>query len=122
LVVTGFSTGSVFFGDSDGALHEWAEPDCRVVVANWLTGVASDSSAYYQRQTQAYNGGPTTVVRVGAPGRVFATKIDIPPAFVVSSVTLPQRSALVDEGLHVTDIAVGNVPLGLGYSVHRGEG
>lgn len=52
---------------------------------NWLTGVASDSSvvvaswAYYQRRTQAYKGGPPTVVRVDAPARVFVTKIEIPP-------------------------------------------
>ena len=120
LVVTGFSTGSVSSGT---ATVHFTNGQSRTVVLslpNWLTGVASDSSAvvasssYHQRHTQAYNGGPSTVVRVDAPARVFATKIDIPPAFEVSSVTLPRGSALVDEGLHVMDIAVGNMPAGLG--------
>ncbi|XAS73385.1 hypothetical protein VUN82_05960 [Micrococcaceae bacterium Sec5.1] len=48
------------------------------------------------------------------PAGVVATKIDIPPAFEVSSVTLPQGSALVKEGLNIMDIAVRNLPVGLG--------
>ncbi|XAS73392.1 hypothetical protein VUN82_05995 [Micrococcaceae bacterium Sec5.1] len=48
------------------------------------------------------------------PARVFETKIDVQLAFEVASVTLPQGSALVNEGLNIMDIAVWNLPVGLG--------
>ena len=117
LLVTGFSTGSVSSGVATVHFTNGQKRDVVLSLPNWLSGVASDtsvvvaSSAYHQRHTQAYIGGPSTV---DEPARVFATKIDIPPAFEVSSVTLPQGSALVDEGLNIMDIAVGNLPVGLG--------
>lgn len=120
LLVTGFSTGGVSSGIATLHFTNGQSRQITLNLPNWLTGVASDtsvvvaSSAYHQRHTQAYNGGPSTVVRVDEPARVFATKIDIPPAFELSSVTLPQGSALVNEGLHIMDIAVGNLPVGLG--------
>ncbi|BCW35097.1 hypothetical protein StoSoilA2_11530 [Arthrobacter sp. StoSoilA2] len=120
LLVTGFSTGNVSSGVATVHFTNGQSRQVTLSLPNWLSGVASDtsvvvaSSAYHQRHTQAYIGGSSTVVRVDEPARVFATKIDIPPAFEVSSVTLPQGSALVDEGLNVMDIAVGNLPVGLG--------
>jgi hypothetical protein len=120
LLVTGFSTGNVSSGVATVHFTNGQKRDVVLSLPNWLSGVPSDtsvvvaSSAYHQRHTQAYVGGPSTVVRVDEPARVFATKIDIPPAFEVSSVTLPQGSALVDEGLNIMDIAVGNLPVGLG--------
>ncbi|MFJ5955365.1 hypothetical protein ACIQC5_05330 [Paenarthrobacter sp. NPDC092416] len=112
LLVTGFSTGSVSSGVATVHFTNGQKRDVVLALPNWLAGVPSDtsvvvaSSAYHQRHTQAYIGGPSTVVRVDEPARVFATKIDIPPAFEVSSVTLPQGRALVDEGLNIMDIAV----------------
>ncbi|BCW51082.1 NPCBM/NEW2 domain-containing protein [Arthrobacter sp. StoSoilB13] len=120
LLVTGFSTGNVSSGVATVHFTNGQKRDVVLSLPNCLSGVPSDtsvvvaSSAYHQRHTQAYIGGPSTVVRVDEPARVFATKIDIPPAFEVSSVTLPQGSALVDEGLNIMDIAVGNLPVGLG--------
>ena len=120
LLVTGFSTGNVSSGVATVHFTNGQKRDVVLSLPNWLSGVASDTSvvvatsAYHQRHTQAYIGGPSTVVRVDEPARVFATKIDIPPAFEVSSMTLPQGSALVDEGLNIMDIAVGNLPVGLG--------
>lgn len=120
LLVTGFSTGNVSSGVATVHFTNGQKRDVVLSLPNWLSGVPSDtsvvvaSSAYHQRHTQAYIGGSSTVVRVDEPARVFATKIDIPPAFEVSSVTLPQGSALVDEGLNIMDIAVGNLPVGLG--------
>ncbi|TVU66761.1 hypothetical protein FQP90_01050 [Paenarthrobacter nitroguajacolicus] len=119
LLVTGFSTGNVSSGVATVHFTNGQKRDVVLSLPNWRTGVASDtsvvvaSSAYHQRHTQAYIGGPSTVVRVDEPARVFATKIDIPPAFEVSSVTLPQGNALVNEGLNIMGIAVGNVPPGL---------
>ena len=119
LLVTGFSTGSVTSGVATVHFTNGQSRTVTISLPNWRTGVATDSavvvaeSAYHQRHTQAYIGGPSTVVRVDEPARVFATKIDIPPAFEVSSVTLPQGSALVNEGLNIMGIAVGNVPVGL---------
>ncbi|MFE4082250.1 NPCBM/NEW2 domain-containing protein [Paenarthrobacter sp. YIM B13468] len=120
LLVTGFSTGNVSSGVATVHFTNGQSRQVTLSLPNWLSGVASDtsvvvaSSAYHQRHTQAYIGGPSTVVRVDEPARVFATKIDIPPAFEVASVTLPQGSALVDEGLNIMDMAVGNLPVGLG--------
>ncbi|MBU8866613.1 NPCBM/NEW2 domain-containing protein [Paenarthrobacter aromaticivorans] len=120
LLVTGFSTGNVSSGVATVHFTNGQSRQVTLSLPNWLSGVASDTSvvvatsAYHQRHTQAYIGGSSTVVRVDEPARVFATKIDIPPAFEVSSVTLPQGSALVDEGLNIMDIAVGNLPVGLG--------
>ncbi|MDR6685741.1 hypothetical protein J2Y41_001296 [Arthrobacter sp. 1088] len=120
LLVTGFSTGNVSSGVATVHFTNGQKRDVVLSLPNWLSGVPSDTSvvvatsAYHQRHTQAYIGGPSTVVRVDEPARVFATKIDLPPAFWVSSVTLPQGSALVDEGLNIMDIAVGNLPVGLG--------
>ena len=120
LLVTGFSTGNVSSGVATVHFTNGQSRQVTLSLPNWLSGVASDTSvvvatsAYHQRHTQAYIGGSSTVVRVDEPARVFATKIDIPPAFEVSSVTLPQGSALVDEGLNIMDVAVGNLPVGLG--------
>ncbi len=120
LLVTGFSTGNVSSGVATVHFTNGQSRTVTVALPNWRTGVATDtsvvvvaSSAYHQRHTQAYIGGPSTVVRVDEPARIFATKIDIPPAFEVSSVTLPQGSALVNEGLNIMGIAVGNLPPGL---------
>ncbi|MEJ1113259.1 NPCBM/NEW2 domain-containing protein [Paenarthrobacter sp. CCNWYY172] len=119
LLVTGFSTGSVTSGVATVHFTNGQSRTVTISLPNWRTGVATDAavmvaeSAYHQRHTQAYIGGPSTVVRVDEPARVFATRIDIPPAFEVSSVTLPRGSALVNEGLNIMGIAVGNVPPGL---------
>ncbi|MCD4852604.1 NPCBM/NEW2 domain-containing protein [Arthrobacter sp. AK01] len=119
LLVTGFSTGNVSSGVATVHFTNGQSRTVTIALPNWRTGVATDtsvvvaSSAYHQRHTQAYIGGPSTVVRVDEPARIFATKIDIPPAFEVSSVTLPQGSALVNEGLNIMGIAVGNLPPGL---------
>ncbi len=118
--MTGSSTGKVSPGAATVHFTNGQKRDVVLSLSNWLIGVATDSSvvvavpAYHQRHTQAYIGGLSTVVRVDEPARVFATKIDIPPAFEVSSVTLPQGTALVNEGLNIMDIAVGNLPVGLG--------
>lgn len=119
LLVTGFSTGSVTSGVATVHFTNGQSRTVTISLPNWRTGVSTDTavvvaeSAYHQRHTQAYIGGPSTVVRVDEPARIFATKIDIPPAFEVSSVTLPQGSALVNEGLNIMGIAVGNLPPGL---------
>ncbi|MFJ5955356.1 NPCBM/NEW2 domain-containing protein [Paenarthrobacter sp. NPDC092416] len=120
LLVTGFSTGNVSSGLATVHFTNGQSRQVTLNLPNWLSGVATDSSvvvassAYHQRHTQPYIGGPSTVVRVDEAAKVFATKIDIPPAFEVASVTLPQGSALVNEGLNIMDIAIGNLPVGLG--------
>ena len=120
LLVTRFSTGGVSSGIATVHFTNGQSRQVTLNLPNWLSGMATDtsavvtSSAYHQRHTQTYNGGPSTVVRVDEPARVFATKIDIPPAFEVASVTLPQGSALVNEGLNIVDIAIGNLLVGLG--------
>ena len=94
LLVTGFSTGNVSSGVATVHFTNGQSRTVTISLPNWRTGVATDTavvvaaSAYHQRHTQAYIGGPSTVVRVDEPARIFATKIDIPPAFEVSSVTL----------------------------------
>ena len=119
LLVTGFSTGAVSSGVATVHFTNGMTKKVTLALPNWKDGVPTDTSmllarsAYHQRHTQAYIGGASTVLRIDEQASVFATKIDIPAAFKVASITLPAGSALVDEGLNIMDVAIGNLPVGL---------
>ncbi|WP_139146563.1 NPCBM/NEW2 domain-containing protein [Arthrobacter sp. SW1] len=119
LLVTGFSTGKVCSGVATVHFTNGMSKKVTITLPNWKDGVPTDTSmllaksAYHQRHTQAYIGGASTVQRIDEAASVFATKIDLPAAFEVSGITLPAGSALVDEGLNIMDVAIGNLPVGL---------
>lgn len=119
LLVTGFSTGNVSSGVATVHFTNGRSKQVTITLPNWQNGIPTDTSmllaktAYCRQHTQAYIGGAATVKQVDEPASVFATKIDIPPAWEVASITLPAGSALVDEGLNILDVAVGNLPPGL---------
>lgn len=125
LVVVGFSTGVVSSGTATVHYADGSSGEVDITLPNWRTGEATDDAAlvarapYHQRHTQAYIGGASTVQRIDEPTSIFAARMPIDAARTVERITLPDGSPLVDEGLNILGVAIGDIttpPLELSVS------
>ncbi|WP_104086708.1 NPCBM/NEW2 domain-containing protein [Arthrobacter sp. GMC3] len=117
LLVVGFSTGTKAEGEATVNYTDGSSQKVTISLPNWLstnksasTGVLAQS-AFHQRHTQSYVGGAATIVKITEPASIFTNAIPLAAGRTVASIDLPEGSPLVDEGLSIFNLAVGNAAL-----------
>lgn len=114
LLVVGFSTGTKAEGEATVNYTDGSSQKVTMSLPNWLSTNKSASngvlaqSAFHQRHTQSYVGGAATIAKITQPASIFTHAIPLAAGRTISSIDLPQGSPLVDEGLSIFNLAVGN--------------